>query len=290
MIVNEPIYIVKDVPGKGRGMFATRDIHHGECIISEEPLVFVVPNLVVTMVSIQAMSKKNKKSFYALHNVHQNLPTELGIVKTNALPLGQDAVDAAVYRVISRINHSCSPNVRHSWNSKKRKECIYAVREIEEGSEILTCYFDPLSVRKERKKFLLENFKFDCQCSICAVSSSSEYDAIVTRINICSDLIMKYAGSNPKMAMQLVREVVRLLDSIGGPGGLGRKTAFYYDGYQLSAMYSDYKLAQEWADLLLESYRMGEGEDGVEYERYLQYSRNPRSHERAGMAGRLILS
>jgi len=97
---------------------------------------------------------------------------------------------------------------------------------------------------------------------------------------------MTCASSNPKMSIQFVREVLSLLDKIGGEG----KVPFFYDGYQISAMYSDYTLAQEFANLLLESYLMEEGEEGEKYERYLRYSKNPRSHERAGCAPRQILS
>ncbi|KAF9434491.1 hypothetical protein BGZ76_007926 [Entomortierella beljakovae] len=282
---HETTYIVKDAPGKGKGMFASRNIKKGECIISEEPLVYVGPDAMKTLNSVSALNSKNKKSFYSLHNAHADTLPELGITRTNALPLGEDAIEGAVYRVISRINHSCAPNCRHSWNSMTKKEYVYAVCDIDEGDEILTSYIDPLAIHEDRRRKLFQNFKFKCQCSVC-VASSREYDMIVTRINTCSDLILECAQFNPKLSIKFVREAVGLLDKIG----VARKTAFYYDGYQISAMYSDYKLAQEWANLLVESYRMEEGE-GDQYQRYLRYSKYPRSHERAGCVGmKVILS
>ncbi|KAG0295071.1 hypothetical protein BGZ98_001521 [Dissophora globulifera] len=278
-------YVVKDVPGKGMGMFATRDIKRGECILSEKPLVFATQDFIKTQLAVEAMAEPDKKSFFALHNVRPELPIALGIVKTNALPLGPNAVDCAVYKIMSRINHTCAPNVCHTWNSKTKKEYLHAIQDITAGSEILTSYLEPFMVRKDRMSFLRRNFKFECQCNLCA-EPSPEYDSIVKRVKIYSDLIVTCATTNPKMSIQYVREVLAHLDKIGGEG----KTPFYYDGYQISAMYGDYKFAQEWANLLLESYVLEAGKEGDRYERYLRYSKNPRSHERAGCAPRQILS
>ncbi|KAI1318901.1 hypothetical protein EDD11_005535 [Mortierella claussenii] len=285
MAALEQSYIIKDAPGKGKGMFASRAIKRGECVLSEEPLVFVGPNLMRTLFAIKTLSKHDKEVFFALQNVHPDLPKELGIARTNALPLGQDAIEAAIFAIISRINHDCAPNVRHSWNSNTGKEYVYAVQDISKGGEILTAYLDPFTIREDRLRLLQQKFKFDCRCRLCA-APSPEYDLVVKRINLYSDLILKCASSNPRKAIKFVREAVALVDKIGGAG----KTRFYYDGYQISAMYSDYKLAQHWANLLLESYRMDEGEEGDQYERYLRYSRDPSSHERAGCAGHRILS
>ncbi|KAF9086219.1 hypothetical protein BGX27_003236, partial [Mortierella sp. AM989] len=208
-------------------------------------------------------------------------PQGKNTTKTNALPLGKDSIEAAVYRVISRINHSCAPNVQHSWNSIMQKEYIHATEDITAGSEILTSYISPLMTREARLKRLKEDFRFTCQCKLCAAASSKEYDAAVTRINECSDLVVKFASSNPRKSIQLVRKALALLDKIKVCG----KTIFYYDGFQISAMYSNYKLAKDWADLLLESYRFEEGETGDKYGMYLAYSTDVKSHERAGCGG-----
>ncbi|KAF9569532.1 hypothetical protein EC968_002576 [Mortierella alpina] len=285
MSPSEECYVLKEAPGKGIGMFATRDIKKGECILSEKPLVFATRDLRRTQLAIDAMTESDKESFFALHNIHSDVSTAFGIVRTNGLPLGAQSTDCAVYKILSRVNHGCAPNVHHTWNPKMKKEYLHAIQDIAAGSEILTSYLEPFLVREERLEFLRKNFHFECHCDLCA-EPTPEYDLTVRRIKICSDLIMMCASSNPKKSIQLVREVLTLLDKIGGEG----KTPFYYDGYQISAMYGDYKLAQEWATLLLESYIMDEGEDGYQYERYLRYSKNPRSHERAGCARRQILS
>ncbi|KAF9100544.1 hypothetical protein BGX27_000345 [Mortierella sp. AM989] len=285
--MNNSLYIVRDTPDKGKGMFATQDIKRGTCIISEAPLVFVSPIVPKTMLALETMSKKNKKYLLSLSNIYSEdeMPNVMGIIKTNALPLGQDAEEGGVYRVISRINHSCASNVRHTWNSRMQKEYIHATEDIAAGDEIFTSYLATLMPRSERLKQLQEDFRFECRCKLCTAASSEDYDTTVTRINECSDLILKYASSNPRKSIGYVREVLALLDK----AEIWGKTAFYYDGYQISAMYGNYELAQEWADLLLESHRLDEGEESDLYQRYLKYSMNPRSHERAGRGGYISL-
>ncbi|KAF9343820.1 hypothetical protein BGX26_005171, partial [Mortierella sp. AD094] len=149
--MGDSVYIIKDAPGKGRGMFATQDIKRGTCVISEAPLVFVSPNIPKpkTLMAVDAMSKKNTKYLHALHNIfsEEELPKDIGIIRTNALPLGEGAMEGAVYRAISRINHSCAPNVRHTWNLDTQKEYIHAIEDIAAGAEILTCYIDPKKTR-----------------------------------------------------------------------------------------------------------------------------------------------
>ncbi|KAF9097457.1 hypothetical protein BGX27_000956, partial [Mortierella sp. AM989] len=253
MTLHEITYTIKDIQGKGKGLFAARDIKRGECILSEAPLVYVTSNLQEALKSIFVLSKKNAKYFYALCNVHHDISFEFGIMKTNSFPLGQGSTDAAIFRVSSRINHSCDPNVHQSWNPKTKKGHVHASKNIKKGDEILKNYIPILQIQEDRKRLLQENFKFDCRCSACT-KPSSERDLIITKVNICTGLVKESAESDPATAIQYVREVLGLLDKIGGIC----KTSYYYDGYQISAMCSDYSLAQEWANLLLESYQIDE--------------------------------
>ncbi|GJJ78569.1 hypothetical protein EMPS_10928 [Entomortierella parvispora] len=261
MLAVQQCYVIKEAPGKGLGMFATRDIRRGECILAESPLVYGTPDFIETQRAIDAMSPADKESYFALHNVHSDLPAAIGIMKTNGLPLGVDSVECAVYKHASRINHSCDPNVHHAWHSRPRKEYIHAIKDIAAGSEILTSYTVEFKVREERMTFLQQHFMFECQCRLCA-TPSPEYDETVRRIKIYSDRIPPCASLQPRRSIQYVRDILALLDTIGGNG----KTRFYYDAYQICAMYGDYNFAQKWADLLLESYIMDEGLDGDEYD------------------------
>lgn len=82
--------------------------------------------------------------------------------------------EAGLYLTISRINHSCAPNVVWSWlknDPSKRKKQVRALRRIEEGEEICACYVTPFSrlTRDERAK-KLEVFSFSCLCAVCSLA------------------------------------------------------------------------------------------------------------------------
>lgn len=91
----------------------------------------------------------------------------LGIAETNSLPLGPDSNIYGLFPTIARINHSCVPNVFHSWNSFKKVETIYALKDIEENEEILTSYIDLYADRSSRQEQLKKSFRFDCSCKLC---------------------------------------------------------------------------------------------------------------------------
>ena len=45
-----------------------------------------------------------------------------------------------IFPVASRINHSCVPNVYHSWNENLQTLTVHAIREITAGEELFTTY------------------------------------------------------------------------------------------------------------------------------------------------------
>ncbi|KAF9115747.1 hypothetical protein BGX27_006529, partial [Mortierella sp. AM989] len=104
-----------------------------------------------------------------------------------------------------------------------------------------------------------------------------EYDAGLTRIQQCEDLILDYASSDPRRSIEYVNEALNLIKRFDVQS---IASAFYYDGYQICAMHGDYNSAQKWADLLFDTYL--DGDHGENYNKYLRYKNNPRSHERAG--------
>ena len=84
---------------------------------------------------------------------------------------------AGVYRTISRINHSCLPNVCYSFDSSSGRGSIHAIRDIPNGAELLNSYIPLLAPASERKQYLATNFGFACDCRACrsAYSSSDVY-------------------------------------------------------------------------------------------------------------------
>ena len=160
---------------KGLGLFATRNIKVGECIISDTALL-IMPRLSTPQQVEKAASKLTeecKKMYYQLHNNKLIQPLDkfraTNIFMTNGLALGTDPTEAAVFPVVSRINHSCKPNVYHSWNTFLNEETVYAIRDIRENEEILTSYVIAYKTRKDRITELEKKFRFTCTCEVCSL-------------------------------------------------------------------------------------------------------------------------
>ena len=83
------MFEIKESPGKGLGMFATREIQPGELIILEKPLVTFDSYSVAESI-IEKLSSEDRQILNALEDCHNpQSKTVLGILRTNSLPLGK---------------------------------------------------------------------------------------------------------------------------------------------------------------------------------------------------------
>lgn len=95
----------------------------------------------------------------------------------------------AMYLALARLNHSCTastilsrlillmlslmfalsgtPNAQQTHLPLTTEEVLYASRAIRRGEEINDCYIDLRQNRADRRKELLEYFRFHCECSGC---------------------------------------------------------------------------------------------------------------------------
>nr|CAH7721280.1 unnamed protein product [Callosobruchus chinensis] len=76
----------------------------------------------------------------------------------------------ALYTLQSACNHSCMPNAEPSFIHNNHRLSLIAVRDIEEGEEIVISYLDECTLdrsRHSRQKELMKNYLFECRCSKC---------------------------------------------------------------------------------------------------------------------------
>lgn len=171
---SELIYYIGPSENKGLGMFAKSKIARGQLVIAEKPLILtpsqVPDSLLVRLVA--NMTEADRSLFFALHNNSSASPsssTIKDIIRTNGIRLGtEDDANGGVFANISRINHSCRPNVHHFWSADKKMELVHALKEISPGEEIFTSYIDLYATRDERRARLKESFGFECQCELCS--------------------------------------------------------------------------------------------------------------------------
>ncbi|KAF8908293.1 hypothetical protein CPB85DRAFT_795848 [Mucidula mucida] len=136
-------YSVVDVLGKGRGMIAACELQAGDLIIDERPLLVgpanrtirtsVMPSLSqvermqaaqeeqMVRDALQRMTPEHRKSLEDSRKDGISGPLR-GRCKTNGFALGSiiagvggDQVFYRVFKSLSCVNHSCSPNAHYQW-------------------------------------------------------------------------------------------------------------------------------------------------------------------------------
>lgn len=188
-----------------------------------------------------------------------------GIAETNSLPLGSDSKLYGLFPIIARINHSCVPNVYHSWNSSKKAETIYALKDIEKDEEILTTYIDLFADRVSRQKQLKQSFRFDCSCILCMKNNTDIKKSDIRR-KVLSQLdqeIEFFAISFPEKSLIKAEQLLKYLqdeDMLYLANYLGR---IGYDVFQILFINRNNKKInkniENWAQLVIDNYTICSG-------------------------------
>ena len=117
-----PIYALRDVPGKGKGLVAIEKISKGTRILFEEPIITVPRNEPISKKlrisicqQVDALSEYQQRAFLSMHNLHayRNAAEQyLGIVRTNALLIETNGIGGGIFLEACRINYACDNNVQ----------------------------------------------------------------------------------------------------------------------------------------------------------------------------------
>ena len=182
-----PLYEIRPVTGKGRGIVACSNIPKGTRILCEKPLLTLASKIDSLddniMRKVQALSKDQQRQYLSLYNTHTNGNKFTGIFQTNALPCESTPSTVGIFPTICLINHSCVPNSQHSWNSMKNSQMIHAVSDIEQGEEVTICYGEQ-GAFDARRDYLTKSFGFECDCSVCSLPIPERQESDARRIRI----------------------------------------------------------------------------------------------------------
>lgn len=194
-------------PGKGLGLFATKNIPKGCRILCEEPLV-ALPAGTQSTLSIwqqfdemtvtqkakyeQLTSGEGSRS-HALESIicsrladsfeseelEEAVANELrwrAIFNTNCVTMGtRSQWGVGVFEYYSRLNHSCTPNVFNSYNATIQKEVVHAIKPIAKGEELVTSYITNVRTAKQRQ-LELQRYGFTCKCEACYGPDARDHD------------------------------------------------------------------------------------------------------------------
>ncbi|KAM0270877.1 hypothetical protein ACHAQH_009278 [Verticillium albo-atrum] len=262
------VYALQDVPGKGLGLFAVTKIIKGTRVFSESPLLRVPRSTNSKKQAgkslakdISTLSDDERQAFFSLYNAFKDEATpELGIVRTNALPLGSDASTSGVFVEASRINHACLQNAQNSWNEDLQKLTIHSIRDIDEGEEITIMYLRDRTNRAARQLALQRDFRLTCSCELCSLPQS--------RLGLSDarlDEIQRLDGS--------IGDGMRILAS-----GTARFSRAYYDAFQIAVFNGDLARARVFAERAAATRVVVEGDHSPTVRRMRDLARDPTQH------------
>ncbi|TVY40163.1 SET domain-containing protein [Lachnellula subtilissima] len=161
------MYALQEIPGKGKGLVATRKILKNTRILSEQPLIRVLEDIhdnqtLLTSIheQVDSLTPDVRQAFLSLHNIHSNGSTSqyLAIFQIPGLPFGDDVREGGIFLHACHINHACDNNAQRNWNEKIKRHTVHAMRDIEKGEEITIYYLGVLNGREDPQEALRRKF------------------------------------------------------------------------------------------------------------------------------------
>ena len=198
--------MVTEIPGKGKGLVASKDLKKGQVLFQETAAIVVhAPSLLVPLQElkdqISKMSEEQKNKFDQLKPrgffrpdqlaaaLTENCLHELDIFLSNAVSSMTNADKIALFPSNSLMNHSCAPNLIQLFTSDAEDVIeIRAIKDILKGEEVTQCYTRGLMTSSQMKTKLQEAFRFDCKCGVCS-GSIPHQDVLISEISSKMNLL-----------------------------------------------------------------------------------------------------
>jgi len=286
---NITLWRVDAIPGKGKGLFATQSIAPGTLILSDPPLI--TTDCITSMETtekdlaraLRALPKESQRQYLSLHNNYPGKNPLSNIVRSNGYPLGPSSDVGGVFANVSRINHSCRPNAKHTWNSILKKQTVYALRTIPEGEEITLSYLESGS-SAERQQTLKEAFNFTCACEVCSLPPAElkASDARILHAQRLDKTIGNWdsARNSPAKLMKNGRKLLSIYNEEGIKDD--RLPNLYYDIFQIVNMHGDQARASAFAKKYCDLKVLSEGPDSTNALEVRELVRDPKGHKSFG--------
>ncbi|KAH8881337.1 SET domain-containing protein [Thozetella sp. PMI_491] len=174
---------VRDIPGKGKGLIASRRIAKGELLLVDYPrfiadthfplrtkrergrqLLQRAADQVADPEQLLNLARSGAEGAHAIEDV----------MRTNSFSVTiDDKFFMGMFPNIARINHACNPNAFTRFSEKALSSSVMAFRDINKGEEITLSYTDFGLTRDERQTRLQQNWGFTCTCALCSASNKS---------------------------------------------------------------------------------------------------------------------
>ncbi|KAG6132050.1 hypothetical protein E4U12_003370 [Claviceps purpurea] len=293
------MYALQDIPGKGKGLVATRNIPKGTRILSEQHLITIPTDLdheegrKSICRQLEALSNDQRRAFLSLHNAYPCNDMEdsdktkdadkvkdaaeqyLDIFSTNALPMCEDDQDnGSIFLMACRINHDCESNAAHTWNARIHRHTVHAIRDIDAGEEITLSYVRLLAKREARQRRYKTCYGFTCRCRVCSLpdEQSKERDRSLKQIVSLEDLFDAECRTDPLDALGYVHAQARIYSELGR----GCESAWVQArAATLTVAYGDLARTRVFAERAVTLWTIACGSDHPQVIKYTNVARSP---------------
>ncbi|OCB84058.1 hypothetical protein A7U60_g8729 [Sanghuangporus baumii] len=279
---------VVDIPGKGKGVVAMRDIevHPYICIESDSSPAQLLKS------RLRNLTPSQRDEYYSLSYVHpgkhlKSLSEDditLAIFQTNGISAG-DSV--GLFPRTARLNHGCSAafNSVYSWRSREGNLVVHAIKQIKRGQvdfffsfedpemnsnlniqqELLTTYMDTKRPRHERQAYVKSNYDFTCTCSVCSLPEV-ESRTSDKRLSKMTDLYQTFATwgrgeIDGITASRIAKDIWELGEQEGYWSERGRLAG---DVVYVASAHSDERGVLAWAHLARKWFSIELGNDSTQ--------------------------
>ncbi|ORX95668.1 hypothetical protein BCR34DRAFT_441204, partial [Clohesyomyces aquaticus] len=246
----DPPWSVREVPGKGMGVFAARRIERFETVMVDQASVLEDIDAEKALSTTEeremlARAFKQLKFPEALMNMsaeharrEERGQLEADIMVTNSFGTEIDGTNIrALFPQISRINHECNPNSFVLISRTGTSMAVKAYREIEPGEELnISCMFgvrllclkiisDTFLVDlrlghtfARRQGLIKSKWGFTCTCSLCSLSHAEKTASDIRRTlikQIDNKIVELWQEGHQKEALSLAEESIEIVKDEG---------------------------------------------------------------------------
>ncbi|KAI5788263.1 hypothetical protein EDC01DRAFT_631215 [Geopyxis carbonaria] len=202
------LFVITNIPGKGLGVIAKKDMPIGTIVWTEKPLftetstdqeyataqincddTFLRNKLAALSYADQAIFRELSSDLLGVtFGNGKVIPDAIARFRSNAFELAVTPTGRTqgIFAVASRFNHSCRANAR--WESRDsgsgvRVVSIYVVIPILAGQEVTIDYFGPVQTRastQARRNWMRPRYGWWCACQLCADDKNGAFfDAVM---------------------------------------------------------------------------------------------------------------
>ncbi|GAA6045149.1 hypothetical protein NBRC10513_007543 [Rhodotorula toruloides] len=273
------------------GLVASRPLEPGTLLFSEPPLLTCSSWRDLRSI-LSCATDETREAFWDLANAFPDeAEKEKGVFDTNAFALDAHGGKYGLFRLTSRINHSCAPNVKTSFVASRGRMEVRVLRRVKEGEEVRSSYLPPAELvrlgKEERRERLEKGWGFGCACQGCEREGPEEEALRADLRTILDSLPRSFFRPPSQDPTTTLRNVARALDILDTLSLSPLCTSLVLvPALKICVLAHDTRSARLWARLALKVVGMVEGEAGEGWRRWEGWREKPERALERGEGGK----